>query len=436
MTAAPAAADTLDDAIARALAHDPSLQSTRTQLDISRLGVSSARAGRLPTISGSLSDSRSWVKSTGVPIVDSNGNIIGANGGGTTVSDNGNGSINLSETLYDGGRTSAQIDQAKANRDRTAATVRAAEDSLVQQVVTAYTGVVYGEDAVNIRRQEIERLMKEVDSANTLFEAGAGTRTDVYQAQAQLASARSNLASAQADLAAQRASYERRVGEAPGSLAPAPTPAIPSSLDEAMAIARQNSTSVHVARASLASAQAALGSAYSGYKPTFSVSAGVNYIGQEGLRGLSNNSSSVSARVSVPLFDFGRTPTAVASAKDSLHAAEYDLADALRASDEATATAWAQVVAAQLSVQSSQAQLDAASFAARGAELERREGLRTELDLLTQLSSEQDAQLAVAQAKRSLVTSTYQLLQTIGRQPRPQAPPSEPAAKPETPPAR
>jgi outer membrane protein len=418
--AGPAFGETLDDAIARALSGDPSLQSARTGLETSRLSVSAARAERLPTITGSVGSSRSWIPATGRATVDENGNVIdGSSGGGVTTRDTGSASVSLSETLYNGGRTSAAINQAKANLERTNATVKGSEDTLIQQVVTAYTGVVYSEAALTIRREQVERLMREVDAAQVRFDAGAGTRTDVYQTQAQLAQARSDLASAQSDLAAQRATYERRVGGLPSSLEAAPVPNIPANADEAKTLARDNSTAVRAARATVKAAQAQVDSAYAGYKPTIGISAGNNWSGGGDLRDLQTNSSSVSARVSVPIFNFGRTPIAVASAKANQKAAEYDLADALRASDEATTTAWARLVAAQLTLESSQAQLNAAAFAARGAEVERREGLRTELDLLTQLEAEHDAQLAVASSRRNLVINAYSLLQTIGIQPRP-----------------
>lgn len=420
LAAGPAFGETLDDAISRALSGDPGLQSARTQLETSRLSVSAARAERLPNITGGLGVSRNWVDSSGRAVVDENGNIIGGStGGGIVTTDSGSGSLSLSETLYNGGRTTAAINQAKANLERTNATVRGSEDTLIQQVVTAYTGVTYAEAALTIRRESVERLMGEVDAAQTRFDVGARTRTDVYQAQAQLAQARSDLSAAQADLAAQRATYERRVGALPGTLETAQVPNIPANVDEAKNISRDNSTSVRAARASVKAAQASVDSAYAGYKPTLSLSAGKNWAGDGGLSNLQSNNASVGARLSVPIFNFGRTPIAVASAKAGQKAAEYDLADALRASDEATTTAWARLAAAQLSLESSQAQLDAASFAARGAEIERREGLRTQLDLLTQLEAERQAQLALANARRTLIINAYTLLQTIGIQPRP-----------------
>ncbi len=167
--------------------------------------------------------------------------------------------------------------------------MRGQEDTLVQQVVTAYTGVVYTEQQLRIRRETVERLQKEVDASQTRFEVGDATRTDVYQAQSQLASARADLASAQADLAAQRATYERRVGELPGTLEPAALPPIPASLEEAIAIGRENSTAIQAAAASVKSAKAQVRSAYANYMPTVSLSASANRRGDDGFHGFDND---------------------------------------------------------------------------------------------------------------------------------------------------
>ena len=90
--------------------------------------------------------------------------------------------------------------------------------------------------------------------------------------------------------------------------------------------------------------------------------------------------------------------------------------------DEATTQAWARLESARQRIEATRAQLEAATFAANGAELERREGLRTQLEVLQQIETLRNAQLSAAAAERDLVTTAYQLLQTIGKQPRPAAP--------------
>ncbi len=414
--------ETLDDAIGRALASDPSLAGARTDLDAARANLNSARANLLPNTSASVNFSRSWREGGSGAIVDENGNIIsGGAGSGIIATDSGSGSLSASATVFDA-RLYASVSQARANYERTEATVRGQEDTLVQQVVTAYTGVIYTEETLRIRRESVERLQRQVDAAQTRFEVGAATRTDVYQAQAQLAQARADLASAQSDLAAQRATYLRRVGEMPGSLEPVALPALPANLEEALRIGRNNSTSIQAAAASVKGAKAQVRSAYASYLPTLTLSAGANRRGDDGFNNFDNDDSSVSARLSIPLFSFGRNEFAVGAAKANERGARYDLDDAGRALDEATTQAWARLEASRLRVEATRAQLDAANFAANGAEVERREGLRTELDVLTQIENQRNAALALQQAVRDEVTNAYLLLQTIGRQVRPATP--------------
>jgi TolC family type I secretion outer membrane protein len=433
MVCAPGAAlaETLDDAISRALVSDPSLASARTDLEVARANLNGARVNLLPNTAASVNFSRSWRESGsgGGTIIDADGNVIstGGTGGGVagdiTSTDSGTAGLSASATLFDA-RLYASVSQARANYERTEATVRGQEDTLVQQVVTAYTGVVYTEQQLRIRRETVERLQKEVDASQTRFDVGAATRTDVYQAQAQLASARADLASAQADLAAQRATYERRVGDMPGTLAPAALPALPASLEEAITIGRSNSTAVQAAAAGVKSAKAQVRSAYANYMPTVSLGATANRRGDDGFHGFDNDTSSISARVSIPLFSFGRNEFGVGAAKANERGARYDLDDAGRALDEATKQAWTKLEAARLRVDATRSALDAATFAANGAQIERREGLRTELDVLTQIQAQHAADLALQQAIRDQITTAYQLLQTIGRQPRPATTPT------------
>lgn len=418
---AGAVGESLDDAISRALAGDPSLASARTTLDAARAAVSAARAERLPDLNGSVSYSSAWNNGGGGVIVAPDGTVIGR-GGASSTSESASAGLNISDTLFAGGRISAGIAQARADEARTAAEVRGQEDSLILEVVQAYTSVAYGEAAVQIRRDSVQRLLREVDAAKVRFEAGAATRTDVYQAQAQLAAARSDLATAQADLASARATYARRVGAMPGTLAPAAPPATPATLDQAIDATRANATQIEASAAAVRSAHARTQQAVSGYLPSLTLSAAANRRGDSGFEGFDNDDTSLTARLSIPLFSFGRTSAAVSQAKANERGARYSLDDSVRAAEESTAQAWARLDAARLRVDTTKAQLEAASFAARGAEIERREGLRTELEVLDQIQNERDAGLAVAQAQRDLVTTAYQLLQAMGVTPRPATP--------------
>jgi outer membrane protein len=416
VSAGAAGAETLDEAITQTLVGDPGLASLRTNIDVAQAGKQSAFAQFLPSLSGSVSYSESW---RGAGTIDSNNDGVPDLTVPSSTSDSASAGVDVSQTLFSGGRLIANYSAAKADLQRTIAQYRSQEDGIILQVVQAYAGTLYGEQAVTIQRQEVERLQQEVDAANVRFEAGAGTKTDVYQAEAQLAAARSNLAAAQADLTSQRATYARRVGAMPGTLAKPTPPPVPGSLEAAIDLARQNAPEVAAAEAGVSGAKARTWAAYSQYLPSLSLTGSASRRGDDGFEGFDNDSSSISARLSIPIWTGGRTSAATAQAKAQERGAKFDLADTIRGSQEGTAQAWARLDAAKLRAEASKAQLESASFAAQGAALERREGLRTQLELLDAISSERDAALAVAAAERDVLIDSYQVLQATGQIPRP-----------------
>ena len=406
-------ADTLDDAIAAALTSDPSLAAARTNVDAADASRAAAFAQFLPTLSASVTRGESWSNASTFDTTTGTVTSAGSN-------ENASASLDVSQTLFSSGKLLASYSAARADEERAKQTYRAQEDALIVTVVQAFVGVLYGEQSVAIDTDDVERLAKEVDAANIRFEAGAATKTDVYQAQTQLAAARSALATAQADLTSKRASYYRRVGAMPGTLEKPPLPVVPADVDTAIANASAHAPEVAAATAAVKAAKSRTRSAFASYLPSLTLSGTAGRRGDDGFEGFDNDTASASLRLAVPIFSGGRTTAAVRQAKASERGAKFTLDDTLRASEESVTQVWAQLDAAKQRVDASNAQLEAATFARRGAELERREGLRTQLELLDQISNENTAALAVAAANRDVLTAAYQLLQATGELPRPQ----------------
>jgi outer membrane protein len=416
LVSAAAYADTLEDAIARALSGDPALASARTDVDQARAARHGSFSQFLPNVNGSVGYSQNW---RGATRIDTNNDGIPDTTVPSITTDASSAGVGVSETVFAGGRLLANYSAAKADEERALATYRAQENGVILTVVQAFAGTLYGEQAVQIGRDQVDRLQREVDAAKTRFEVGAATKTDVYQAQALLAAAQSDLAAAQAALASERATYARRVGELPGTLERTPPPATPPDLDTAVAAARQNAPAIDAADAAVKGARARTRSAYAGYLPSLTLSGSASRTGGANFDNFDNDSSTVSAQLSIPLWTGGRTTAATEQAKAAERGAKYSFDDALRASQETVSQDWALLQAARYRVESGKAQLEAAQFAAKGAALERQEGLRTELDLLAQIAAENTAALALAAAERDVLTATYTLLASIGEIPRP-----------------
>ncbi len=199
--AAPAGAVTLDDAIAAALAHDPSITIADAGRDAAGGRVSQARAGGLPTVTvrGSLGYGR----------LDPQGffGLAGANVTPFTAQ------ASIEQPLFTGGRAAALTAQARAGLASAEAGRVNARGDLATAVAAAYGEVLTAKTMVASWQRLLDQTDEIERQARLRFKAGESPSTDVDQATARLAEARGGLAGAEGAVAAARAHYRNLVGE-------------------------------------------------------------------------------------------------------------------------------------------------------------------------------------------------------------------------------
>src|SRR5215831_15224781 len=142
------------------------------------------------------------------------------------------------QPIYRGGRTEAQTRQAINTVESTRAQTLAVETSVFQAVAQAYLDVVRDQELVEVQRNNVEVLRKQLEATQDRFRVGEVTRTDVAQAESSLAQAQGQLVSQQGQLEISRAEYVRAVGHPPGRLIlPRERPALPATREEALSLA-------------------------------------------------------------------------------------------------------------------------------------------------------------------------------------------------------
>src|SRR5207249_1661251 len=99
--------------------------------------------------------------------------------------------------------------------------LRAMEQSVFLDVVTAYTNVVAAHALVEAQRVSVTALRETLASTRKRLEAGDVTPTDVAQSQARLSRGLADLNAAEVALAVAQATYTQVVGTPPGALATA-----------------------------------------------------------------------------------------------------------------------------------------------------------------------------------------------------------------------
>ena len=430
--AAPAGAETLQEAIGLAYRTNPTLLAQRANQRALDETIVQARAGLRPTISASAGvdytrsrTDRVTTAGQSIPI-DTNGDNVpdafgvlpGGTAGGTTESDGATASISLSQNIWTAGRTARGIDAAEANVRAGRENLRDIEQQVMASVVQAYADVVRDMEILRIRQENITVLRRQLDESNARFEVGEITRTDVAQSEARLAQSDADLANAQAQLSVSRAAYAAVVGQAPANMEALPVlPGLPTDFDSALDVALVENPGVRAAVYALQAAEANVAAARAEYLPSARLQASSSGTSSDlsGFDLTDRTSFTAGATVSVPLFTGGLNRSRVAQALERANAAQISVEGERRGVLQSVSSAYAQTIAAKSTLQAGEQAVRAASVAAEGVRQEAQVGLRTTLDVLNQELELRSAQVTLASANRNQYVAQAQLLAAMGR---------------------
>lgn len=397
-------AETLEDALVGAYGSNPDLEGQRANLRATDEGVPIAQAGWLPTIEVAASygyqGTRSDFPTTGV--TRSNLHPFGASLTGTQV-------------IFDG-QTYYAVRQAKADVRAGRATLDAVEQNVLLSVVTAYMDVLRDIAVVDLRRNNVTVLRRQLDATRDRFNVGELTRTDVSQAEARLASAISALTGAEAQLTASRETYARLVGHQPGTLQPPPPlPELPKAPEEALAVALVENPTLVSARESEVASRFAIGVAKGSLLPVVSVVGRIGHAEESSSPFDQSDEKSVVAQVTIPLYQGGAEYARVRRAKQINSQSLVNIVSAERQVRQGVANAWQQYLSAKAQVTSDKESVRANEFAYEGVRQEAQVGSRTTLDVLDAEQELLNARVSLVSSQRNSYVAGYQLLSAVGR---------------------
>ncbi len=398
---AGASAETVSGAMAKAYENNPDLNAARAGLRATDESVTIAKAGFRPHLSASASASATRT-STSLATTNSRGASV---------------SLSVTQMIFDGFRTLNSVRAAETNVFSQRESLRATEMSILLAAVESYANVARDQQIVSIRKQNLAFLNEQLNAANARLQVGEGTRTDVAQAQAQLAASKSALAAAVAQLKSSEAVYYQIVGAAPKGISQ-PKPAsrgIPSSVDAAVAAGMRDHPSVLAAMHNVDSAGFNVKSAEGAMLPGVSLSGSVSHTYSSASSTSNGNSAAITATLSVPIYQGGAEYGAIRQAKERLSQTRITV-DSVRLSIQQTiVSAYAQYEAARAATQASRAQLSAANLALEGVIEERNVGQATTLDVLNAQAAVLSARESVASSARNAVVASYSVLAAIGQ---------------------
>ncbi len=329
----------------------------------------------------------------------------------TTGGDNLSASMSLSAelTLFDFGRSRLSIDIAKESVLATREALIGVEQNVLLSAVSAYMSVKSAIENVSINENSVRVIGEELRAAQDRFEVGEVTRTDVALAEAQLAAARATLAAAQGQLASAREAYKAATGAFPGTLAPAPrSPALPSTLAEAKAIALRTHPSVRQSQREVTISEFQVALAAAQRRPT------IGATGQFSVDEDGDDRSSVGVQFRQTLYTGG--------ALASSHRRAIALRDGTRAAllqtgvgvTQQVGNSWSDIAVARVQIEATDRQIRAATVAYQGVREEAKLGARTTLDVLDAEQNLLDAQASRINAEANYQVAIYSLLAAMG----------------------
>jgi outer membrane protein len=330
-----------------------------------------------------------------------------------------NAGVTVTQTLFNGFQTANRTRQAEGQVFSARETLRTTEQTVLLNAATAYMNLLQTAALLELQRSNVNVLEVTLRQTRDRFNAGEVTRTDVAQAESSLAAGRSQLAVAESNYVTAKAQYLQVIGvPAPARLSPAsPVDRLsPPTLTGAIARGRTEHPTITTAMYNVDIATHQVKIAEGALYPVLSAvgSANKSYGSTQSLAVLESLSASLSAQLTVPLYQGGAEYAVIRGAKETLGQRRLDLDTARDAVQSAVTQAWGQLDAAKASILATQAQVSASEIALNGVREEARVGQRTTLDVLNAQQALVNARSALVTAQRDRVVASYTVLAAVG----------------------
>ncbi len=403
-----ASAMTLTEALAAAYNNNPTLLAQRARLRESDEGVSQALSGWRPTVQFTGTAGVSRFESS-APLATG---LTGA-GGQETLTPR---TLNVTQPVYSGGRTAATTSQAENTVRATRALTLATEQQVLLGAVTSFLDVVQNQAVLALSINNEQVLRRQLEATQDRFRVGEVTRTDVSQAEATFATATATRIQSEGTLETSRAAFERFVGEPPGLLEP-PTerPVLPISRAEAATLAANNNPNVISAQFNESAARDAVRAVRGQLLPQISIVGDANRSDETSTRNRNLNTFSLTARMTVPLYEGGLIYSQTRQANEVVGERRNQVDDTRRQTVQTAQSDWETLQANRAQVQSLMASVRANEIAYEGVQQEALVGARTVLDVLNAEQVLFSSRVGLVQAQHNELVAEFSVASDVGR---------------------
>ena len=412
---APALADTIEAALVRSYQGNPQLNAQRAQVRVTDENVPQALSGYRPKVN--------LTGSAGVQYTDST-SVVGPDGKGGVLRNVVRGTqpprsvgLTVNQTVYDGQITANKTRAAEGQVSGAREGLRVLEETVLLNAATIYMDYLRDAATVEVQRSNVHVLEETLKQTRDRFNVGEVTRTDVAQAEAQLAAGKTQELTAESNLVTTKANFRRIVGNDPENLQPG-SPVdrfLPKTLQAAVDLSLIENPNVTAAMFGIDVGLLTVKINEGALLPTVNVQAAVTQGYEQSFTFQKQFNASLTAQLAVPIYQGGTEYALIRQSKENLAQLRLTLdqtRDQIRAN---TVQFWGQLEANKAQVVSAQAQVTAAEVALNGVREEAKAGQRTTLDVLNAQQALVNARIALVTAQHDRVVSSYTVLSSVGR---------------------
>jgi outer membrane protein len=410
---APALADTIEAALVRAYQYNPQLNAQRALVRSTDENVPQALSAYRPKVA--------LTASAGYQYTDTNTTKAGSS---TLIRNELHGTnpprsvgLTVTQTLFNGNQTANKTRVAESQVSGAREALRVLEETVLLSAATIYMDYLRDAAIVEVQRSNTHVLEETLRQTNDRFKSGLVTRTDVSQAEAQLAAGKTQQLTAEANLVTTRSNFRRIIGNEPSNLAPG-SPVdrfLPKSQAAAVKLSLIENPSVTAAMCGIDVDYLQVKINEGALLPTVSLQASVQQAYEQTLPTYRSFAASTVAQVSAPIYQGGAEYALIRQSTENLAQQRLNLEMVRDQTRANTVTAWGQLEAGKAQVVSAESQVAASEIALTGVRREATVGQRTTLDVLNAQQALVNARVALVTAQHDRVVASYAVLSTVGR---------------------
>ena len=403
-------ANDLMKALSDAYYKNPELNAERENILVSKEDLKISRSEFLPsiTITGSKSEQ------TTDKLTDRSGNDATI-----TDVDTETQKITIEQTLFQGLGGKADLDKSKIGIFLSEANLLKKEQEIILTAAEAYSGLILANKKLNINRENLSLLERQVETDQNRLENGLITLADLAQSESSLAGAEAQFINAKNDLVTAKLTYEKIIGPLAnidlinGSINLDFN--IPESLAKAIELSIGNNPNLIIAKLEYEQSQQDVKIAMSEFSPTATLSAESTKSNDLSSTVDEREQETLKAEISWPLFKGGKTSASLERSKRLNNRKKLLLDNAFRTNETNVASAWSSFQSSDSALTSVRSQVNAAEIANEGITVEYETGLgRTTLDVIQSNTILLTSKINLANSERNFFLSQLELLKSVG----------------------